>query len=255
MKKIIFQIANYSDHRQKIFNDNYMSITKEYANKHGYEYLFYNENCSYRNCSWQKIFKIKELISTNYVKDEDLVLFLDADTCIIDLETDYPSVKNFNYSIDNGNTHCMGIWSMRICDWTKKLINNFMSEDLYLQCKDKELWSLWSEQGAWYTLAGIPRHSWTSFLNTDNYGWNKTEDDFYKTKIHYSIQELEENVNITGPEWNTTLLEEEYNIPGIAVCGNYSLYPEYLKQFNIVKSKKENTKIRHFAGGQPWRIP
>ena len=54
-----------------------------------------------------------------------MVLFLDADTCIIDLESDYPTNKNFNYSIDNGNTHCMGIWSMKICDWTKQLINNF----------------------------------------------------------------------------------------------------------------------------------
>jgi hypothetical protein len=47
-----------------------------------------------------------------------------------------------------------------------------------------------------------------------------------------------------GPEWNTTLLEEEFDIT-----------PDYLKKYNIVKSKKADTKIRHFAGGQPWIIP
>jgi hypothetical protein len=255
MKKIIFQIANYPDIRQEIFNNHYMPITKQFANKHGYEYLLYNEICTYRNCSWQKIFKVNELITSNFLKNDDVVLFLDADTCIIDLESDYPTNKNFNYSIDNGNTHCMGIWSMKICDWTKQLINNFMNEDLYEACKHQELWYQFSEQGAWYTLAGIPRHNWVSFLNSDDYGWNKTQDEFYKTKIKYSVSELKENVSVMGPEWNATILEEEYNIPGIAVYENYTTYPDYLKKYNIVKSKKENTKIRHFAGGQPWRIP
>ena len=45
-----------------------------------------------------------------------------------------------------------------------------------------------------------------------------------------------------GPEWDTTLLEEEAE----------DRVSEALQKYNIVKSKKEDTIVRHFAGGQPW---
>ena len=64
----------------------------------------------------------------------------------------------------------------------------------------------------------------------------KSEDTFY------SLEDLDKNVEIKGPEWNTTLLAEEQDDP----------VSKSLQQYNIVKSKKEDTIIRHFAGGQPW---
>jgi hypothetical protein len=60
--------------------------------------------------------------------------------------------------------------------------------------------------------------------------------------MRYGIDELHQHVEILRPEWNTTLLEEDMNQA-----------PEYLHKFNIVKSKKSDTIIRHFAGGQPWQ--
>jgi hypothetical protein len=254
MKKILYQIANYNDHRQTIFENNYVPITKEFCKRHGYEYYLFQDECSFRNCSWQKLFKLKQMITNLNLEDDDRILFLDADTTILDLNEDFPFIKKFNYAIDNGNTHCMGIWSMIICPWTKKLLDNLMDDDLYNQCKHQELWYQFSEQGAWYTLAGISRHSWISYFEIMNYGWNSTTDNFYRDKIKYSVEELKENVQVLGPEWNSTILEEEYNVPGIAVYENYVNYPDYLKQYNIVKSKLKDVKIRHFAGGQPWRI-
>ena len=53
---------------------------------------------------------------------------------------------------------------------------------------------------------------------------------------------LYKNVQIRGPEWNTTLLEEEQD----------DVISKSLQQYNIVKSKKEDTIIRHWAGGQKW---
>ena len=242
MKKILFQIANYNDQRQEIFEQVYSKKTQKFANLHGYEYQLYKGPCTYRNCSWQKIYYLNNLIETKKLTYGDRVLFLDADVCIKDINEDYPFKANFNYSIDNGNTHCMGIWGIVICDWTISLINNFMNNILFDECKNTELWKLWSEQGAWYTLTGIPRHSWKSYFDMEDYGWGKTEDEFLKSKIKYTVNELKENVFILGPEWNTTLLDEDSDSIGSGVL-----------QYNIVKSKKEDTKIRHFAA-QPWRF-
>jgi hypothetical protein len=76
-------------------------------------------------------------------------------------------------------------------------------------------------------------------LTIKDYGWhqNKTED----TK--YSIEDLYNNIQVLGPEWNTTLLAEEHDLIG-----------PMLMQYNITRSKKEDTIIRHFAGGQQWRM-
>jgi hypothetical protein len=242
MKKILFQIANYSDQRQYIFDQLYSVKTKNFADKHGYDYQIYKGPCIFRNCSWQKIYYLNNLIETKQLDINDRVLFLDADTCIKDINEDYPFKSNFNYSIDNGNTHCMGIWGMKICSWTVNLVKNLMNDELYESCKNTDLWKLWSEQGAWYTLAGIPRHSWKNYFEMPNNGWHQTEDEFLKTKIKYSIDELTENVYISGPEWNTTLLDEDKDSIGDGVL-----------QYNIVKSKKSDTKIRHFAA-QQWRL-
>lgn len=243
-KKILLQTANYPDNRQQTFENLCMPNTKKYAERHGYQYVILNEKQPFRNQSWNKFFFLKNEISNGNLKDNDLVLFIDADTYIIKHDEDYPSSKNFVYSIDNGNSHCLGIWSLTICDWTKQLIDNILDENLYNQCKHIEWWMIFSDQAAWYSLAGIPRHSWSSFFEMPHCGWNQTNDPELAKFVKYSIKELEENVLILDPSWNTTLLEEEFDVT-----------PDYLKRYNIVKSKKIDTKIRHFAGGQPWIIP
>ena len=209
MKKILFQIANYSDRRQDIFEQVYSKKTQKFANLHGYEYHLYKGPCTYRNCSWQKIYYLNNLIETKKLVHGDRVLFLDADVCIKDINEDYPFNANFNYSIDNGNTHCMGIWGMVICDWTISLINNFMNNILFDECNSTELWKLWSEQGAWYTLTGIPRHSWKSYFDIEDYGWGKTEDDFLNLyplaynymSIHKTQLMLRDKGKISEEKW------------------------------------------------------
>jgi hypothetical protein len=133
----------------------------------------------------------------------------------------------------------MGSYKLKINDWSINLINNILDEKLWQKKKDDPHWQAFREQAAFYTLCGIVPHSWISFLELPNYGWhqNKTDD------TRYSIDELHKNVQILGPEWNTTLLSEEFMEIGPA-----------LMQYNITKSKKEDTIIRHFAGGQQWHI-
>ena len=237
MKKILLQIANYQDYRQDYFLK-FQEKTKNFALRHNYVYHSFNTKIGDRNYSWQKIVRANQLLQDKYINDDDIIFCLDADACIFDISDDFPCTNNFNYSIDNGNTHCMGIWYMRINDWTRKLLENFLDQNLYDKYKNTELWQTWSEQGCWYTLTGLPRHSWISYKNLENYGWNSVIND----DMIYNIQQLNDNVCILDTKWNTTILEEDYN----TIDSN-------IQQYNIVKTKKEDTKIRHF-GGQKWRL-
>jgi hypothetical protein len=53
----------------------------------------------------------------------------------------------------------------------------------------------------------------------------------------YSLDELNEHVQILPTEWNVTQMEGESNT-----------------DFNINKVRKEDVIIRHYAGGQQWRV-
>ena len=240
MKKILFVIANYKDSRQEFFETNFSPRNQKFADMHGYEYIVSKGGDLFRdNPTWWKFTLVKEMIDNGTLKDGDELLHLDADMRIDKFENDYPCDKSFSDCIDNGNSFCMGSYKMKINDWSKALVNNILDESLWQKCKDTSHWKSFREQAAFYTLCGIIPHSWISFLTIQDYGWhqNKTED----TK--YSIEDLYNNIQVLGPEWNTTLLAEEHDLIG-----------PMLMQYNITRSKKEDTIIRHFAGGQQWRM-
>jgi hypothetical protein len=240
MKKILFVIANYKDERQQFFEQHFSPRNQKFADIHGYDYMTSKGGEIFRgNPTWWKFTLVKEMLNDGTLNEGDELLHLDADMRIDKFDNDYPCDKSFSVCIDNGNTFCMGSYKMKINDWTKKLVDNILDENLWQKKKNDPHWQAFREQAAFYTLCGIVSHSWISFLTLPNYGWhqNKTED----TK--YSISELNEHVQVLGPEWNTTLLSEEFSEIGPA-----------LMQYNITKSKKEDTIIRHFAGGQTWKV-
>jgi hypothetical protein len=239
MKKILFVIANYNDGRQQFFEQYFSPRNQKFADIHGYRYLVSKGGNLFReNPTWWKFTLLKEMIDSGMVSHGDEVLHLDADMRIDKFEQDYPCNKSFTLAIDNGNTFCMGSYKIKINDWSINLVNNILDEGLWNRRKHEPHWEMFREQAAFYTLCGIQAHSWSPFFDYPNYGWNMvpTED------MRYGIDELHQHVEILRPEWNTTLLEEDMNQA-----------PEYLHKFNIVKSKKSDTIIRHFAGGQPWQ--
>jgi hypothetical protein len=132
----------------------------------------------------------------------------------------------------------MGNYSITVNEWSIDLINRILSEDLYQKLKDTDHWQNFREQAAWYTLSGILPHSWVSFFDMPNYGFHST----VSPDLCYSLEDLDKHVEIRGPEWDTTLLAEEAADP----------VSQALQKYNIVKSKKEDTIVRHFAGGQTW---
>lgn len=243
MKKHLLVIARYPDQRQEIF-DNFISPkNKEYCHRHGIEYWPIDDRIElplYRhNPTWWKFSLLQRAIKNGSLKEGDLFIHWDADMVIVKPEFEYTTTKSFSYAIDNGNTHCMGNYCMRINEWTANLVDKILDEQFYQENKDKKHWQEFREQAAWYSLCGIKTHSWESFLTLPNNGFHS--DPLQPT--FYTIDELEKHVEIKGPEWNTTLLSEEAD----------NSVSQMLEQYNINKSTKEATIIRHFAGGQPWR--
>jgi len=245
VNKYLMVLASYNDQRQQFF-EHYMSPrNKEYCNRHNFNYLEYKGKFQkYRdNYTWLKFTIVRDLINDGTLKDGDILTHLDADMCIVKQDQSYETKKSFTYSIDSGNSHCMGSYSLKINDWSKEMLELLLSESRYEIFKDKltlheafnrytSFWSEFREQASWYSLAGIKRHSWEPFWNLPNNGFHSAKDEY----TAYSLEELEEHVEVLPTAWNVTELEGETP-----------------PTFNINKVKADDVIIRHFAGGQPWR--
>lgn len=244
-KKYMVVLANYPDWRQEFFHTYMSPRNKEYCKIHNYEYLEYiGPQKPFRDHpTWWKFTTVRDLITNGSVKEGDIITHIDADMCIHNLDIPYPTNKSFSYCIDSGNTHCMGSYSIRVNDWSQKMIDLILDEDRYNALNDvvsvhehfghtSSFWHEFREQASWYSLAGIKRHSGIPFYNLAHYGWHSTKNEW----TVYSLEELYENVEILPTCWNVT------EIPGESWC-----------EFNINQVSKNDVIIRHFAGGQPWR--
>ena len=247
MKKYLIVIARYNDIRQNWFDTKISPRNHEYCKKHNFKYIeIRNEHqieLFRNNPTWWKFTIVRDAIKAGKIQDGDIVTHLDADMYIVKPEYEYSTTKSFSYSIDNGNTHCMGNYSIRVNEWSRALLDNILCEQRYQKLKDVQLlhiafnnyssfWDHFREQASWYSLAGIKRHSWEPFLQLSNNGFHseKTEDTLY------TLKELDENVEIKSAAWNTTHDFESND------------------RFNINKVENNEVIIRHFVGGQSWDI-
>jgi hypothetical protein len=247
LKKYLLVFANYSDRRQYLF-ENFLSLrNRRFCDIHGYNYIeITNELIPFRgNYTWLKFTKIQELIKDGTFQYGDKILNLDADMSIQKFDLDYPNSKSFSYSIDSGNTHCMGNFSLIINDWTVKMIDLILCDERYEKLRfnisyhehfkvNSSFWEDFREQASWYSLAGIKRHSQVSFWDLANFGWHSD----YNENVVYSLEELYENVEIVDTCWNVTLMENENDDNNI---------PWFLN-----KLSRSEVIIRHFAGGVIW---
>lgn len=239
-------IASYSDWRQEFF-ETYMSPrNKEYCKIHNFEYIEITDKLEpvRGKLGWIKAFKVKELINNTF-NDGDILTCLDADMAIVKTDMLYvpEEGKSFAYSIDSGNTHCMGSYSVRVNDWTRKLFDLITDEERYQSLKDHQtiherfgtyssFWEIFYDQASWYSLAGIKRHSDIPFWDLPNSGWHTDKNGW----TIYSLEELYNNVQLLPTEWNVT------EVPGESGC-----------HFLINRVNNSDVIIRHFAGGQEWR--
>lgn len=254
MKKFFLTLPNYTDWKLTAYQNYMAPRNKKYCQIHGYKYLELPFSPNIRvfegisdgeNVMFYRWKILKDAIEANKLQDNDIITMFDCDVYIAQLDKNFETKKSFTYAIDSGNTHCMGIFSLKVNSFTRKLINAITCQKRYNALKSMLLYKedvqqnvtfYANDQHAYYHVAGIKPHSWVSFLDMSNYGFHTHKTDY----TVFSIQELLDNVEILGPEWNTTHLIEETGDNG---------KPNY---YDIVRIAKDRVINRHFAGGQRW---
>lgn len=240
MKHLLFQIAEYNDYRQQVYDNILSPRHKDYCDFHNIEYLSFlkKPNTGRPNPIWGKLFKMRELM--NDLQDGDIITVLDADMMITDINIEFSpkKEKSLCLSIDNGNTFCFGWTSWCVNDWSRETIDKLLDETRYRKFQNDSLWLGWAEQASWYFLTGVPRHSWTPFWLMPNFGFHNHD---YGDDLRLTLDEIFDNVQLLPAEYNTTILEEEQE--GIS---------KSLQQYRINSSRREDTKLRHWGGGQKW---
>jgi hypothetical protein len=243
MKKFLV-IACYNDYRQRHFEEYHSPRNKMYCTYHNFEYIEITDiekipqNCRQRSMVWWRFFLIKHWIDTGFLKDGDIISQIDADICIVNGEKAFKPAKDksFVYAIDSCNTHCMGAFSLRITDWSKRMLTNLLDENRYIKYRKTPFWEMFQEQACWYSLAGILgtfAHPGQAGWNTVRHlGWNSTDE----SDPVYSLEELYANVEILPVEWNVT---------------DWDKRSPYFR-FPTKTNREEDVIFRHFAGGQKW---
>lgn len=246
-KNYLLAIASYTDEKKQAFFEKYVSTrNKEYCKLHNFEYIEITSGVRpiRDQYFWFTSFKHEEIIN-DVLNEGDGLVSVDADAIIVDIDRNLlpPNNKNYAYSIDTANTHCMGWSSFIKSEWTTNMLSLINSQDRYDALIDKtyyhegkktedSFWREFAEQASWYSLSGIKRHSNESFWNLPDFGWHSAKDEW----TIYSLNELHKNVHIFPSEYNVTELHgESFGV-------NY-----------INKVKYNDVVIRHFAGGQKWR--
>tara|TARA_R100000664_G_scaffold4363_1_gene8903 strand:+ start:2447 stop:3265 length:819 start_codon:yes stop_codon:yes gene_type:complete len=245
-RKILLVVAIYPEKIQKIFNEFISPRNKEYALKHNYEYIEITDKKQIKkkiqqrreNPSWTNFLLYDDWIDNGEINNGDIIVTLDADMYMVNMDHDFATNKSFTYSIDSGNTHCMGWHSIKINEWSKQLVKNIVSDERYEKFKHLtnhdglSFWGIWSEQASWYSLAGITMHSDIPYFQIKDFGWNSDS----QQDPQYTPRELYEHVEIKHTKYNVT------EWPGESNC-----------DYNINKlSNPKDVILRHFVSGQLW---
>jgi hypothetical protein len=240
MRHILFQIAEYSDYRQNVFDEILSPRHQRYCDHQQIEYRVFRQKpeTGRPNPIWGKLWKMREIMKE--IQEGDVITVLDADMLIVDKETSLvpEEGKSLCYSIDCGNTQCFGWTSFRKNDWSQKVIDLLLDDERYEKYNSDPLWKEWAEQASWYFLTGVPRHSWTPFMLMPNFGFHNYD---YGDEKRLSLDEIFENTQLLSAEYNGTILEEEQE--GVA---------QFLQRYRINPIKRDDVKIRHWGGGQKW---
>lgn len=185
----------------------------------------------------------RDNIDNGAFKEGDVIHHHDADLFVVQTDKLMPADKSFTYAIDTGNTHCFGAFTLKVNEFGNKLINLMLDKvrfnklskiKFFKEDSNADVLFYWGDQQAYYIAAGIKCHSWEPFYKLSNYGFYT-----YPTEhTIFTLEELNNNVDILPTNWNVTHVPEEQG---------YSIY--YINPCN-----RADIVFRHFAGGQRWNF-
>jgi hypothetical protein len=192
MRKIFLTLCTYpNNHSAKII---YERETKprflKYCEKHGFEFYEITKNVAEPyDVSFAKMFWIAELLP--YLNNGDIITYMDIDCCIVDGRIPAIFEKDFSIAFESTGVLCMGMWSLKISDWTEKFINIFCSDEIQEENKDIPSWQLWHDNDAIYRLLGLEWGQGEELIGTRN-------------TTPFTKEELKEHVGILPVEWDVT---------------------------------------------------
>lgn len=267
MNKHLVTFVNYnSDYntsedkeRYRLFKQHNSERNKKYCAKHNINYYELDESAFKiphlfsipdrpdftvkNNNHFARWLFFKNKIEDGTFKEGDIIHHHDADIFIVDTDKIMPCNRSFTYAIDTANSHCFGAFTLKVNDFARKLIDLMLSKERFEQLQHVKFYKeneggnvffYWGDQQAYYIATGIKAHSWQSFYDLQNYGFYSDHTPY----VAFTLEELLENVEILPVEWNVThVLEEQGHSP-----------------FYINKSNRQDTILRHFAGGQKWNF-
>jgi len=216
--KYFFVIAQYKDDRQRIFDEVISPRNQKYCDKHGYKYIVIDNNyplAPFRgSLTWHKILVIQNLLDAGTLKDGDIITNYDAD-CLFVKDSDVlepPDGKSLALAVDSGNTFCFGWTTWRINAWSRRLIKDILSDELWTQYVNQltvhegfpnrppSSFALeFREQAMFYKLYGITRHSSVPFKQKPAMGVNETGEQRYDTV------DFHKNVHVFDQQYNCTI--------------------------------------------------
>ncbi len=236
-RKVLLVVADYKGERQEMFEHHFSPRNRAYCAFHGFDYVV-SKGSDFRHAkSWCKLQLIDEMLRHNELADGDTVAVMDADSCLVNGNLPFQTPRTFSYAIDNAGSHSLGFFILNVNAWGRLLLDHLLDEDLFQRHSHELKWKHWWEQAAWYALAGI---KYFNPFSEPDYGFLSAP----TADTCFSIEELRQHVEIRDPRWNTLLLPDELNDVSTL---------NLRRHFKLV-SRKKDTIIRHFGGGQRWRI-
>lgn len=250
MNKFFISIGRFSGEKERIYNTYLSPRNKQFCNLHNIKYISVDNSIKLNlaeiyNHHYIRFWIIKQALDSGKIKDGDIVYHYDADIFIAKLDKCIEPKKSFTYAIDSGNTHIAGMFCMIINDFTRKLIDLYLNIEnvekakrilVYNEHNKREEPMFAHDQYMFYHYAGIKPHSWESFWDLPHRGFHSC----VTPLTEFSIEELEDNIEILPTPWNVTHLVEETGDNGKP------------NTYDINRCKKEDVINRHFAGGQTW---
>jgi len=258
MKRLLTTFALYDGYKLQMYEQYIRPRFVKYAELHNLEFREFNNNNftieklhpeidEKENLHFNRWLTFKKLIDSGELTDGDIIYNFDADIFIKDYSGYFIPEKSFTYAIDSGNTHCFGFFTIKVSDFSRKLIDNIVSRDRWLSLREYEFYNEHdarverihiADQQMFQTCAGIKPHSWQSFFEISNLGWHS----YVTEHTLFSLDDLRANVQVLPQEWNTTHLLEETG------------YGNARNTYDINHTTRDKVIFRHFAGGQPWRF-